>query len=132
MIPKISTEQRRVLDEPNGEPIVVEDPERGVDIAEDDRGRLQLRLRSRLEMNRESFARLIPISVRHLASIEGGQQPTENILRRLTELRRLNDGLSEIIRQEAVDYSLQGCTTLKLSDWPDFSGHRSSYSLIFR
>jgi len=32
MIPKISPGQRRVF----GEPIVVEDPERNVDIAEDD------------------------------------------------------------------------------------------------
>lgn len=71
-------------------------------VIEDDRGRPLLKLRDHLGMNRETFARLVPISVRHLASIEGGQKPTENVQRRLTELRRVVQALSEVIQKEAV------------------------------
>ena len=53
-------------------------------------------------MNRETFARLIPISVRHLANLESGQAPTENMQRRLTEPRRLIQALSEVIQKEAL------------------------------
>lgn len=74
----------------------------GVAIVEDDRGRPLLQLRSRLGMNREKFARLVPISVRHLASIEGGQEPTETVQRRLTELRRVVEALSEVIQKDAI------------------------------
>lgn len=78
-------------------------PERaGVAVVEDDRGRPLLKLRDRLGMNRETFARLVPISVRHLASIEGGQKPTENVQRRLTELCRVVQALSEVIQKQAV------------------------------
>jgi hypothetical protein len=53
-------------------------------------------------MNRATFARLVPISVRHLASIESGQEPTENIQRRLTELHRVAQALSEVIQKGAI------------------------------
>ena len=69
---------------------------------EDERGRPLLGLRERLDMNRETFARLIPISVRHLANLESGQVPTENVQRRLTELRRVIQALSEVIQKEAL------------------------------
>jgi hypothetical protein len=45
---------------------------------------------------------LVPISVRHLASIESGQEPTENVQRRLTELRRVVQALSEVIQKDAI------------------------------
>lgn len=73
-----------------------------VAVVEDERGRRLLKLRDRLGMNREMFARLVPVSVRHLASIEGGREPTENVQRRLTELRRVIQALSEVIQDEAV------------------------------
>jgi len=81
---------------------VVTVPTSGITIVEDDRGRPLLKLRSRLGMNRENFARLVPISVRHLASIEGGQEPTETVQRRLTELRRVVQALSEVIQKDAI------------------------------
>ena len=77
-------------------------PAAGVAVVEDDRGRPLLQLRSRLGMNRETFARLVPISVRHLARIEGGQNPTEPVLRRLTELRRVIQSLSKVIQKDAI------------------------------
>jgi len=77
-------------------------PATSVAVVEDERGRPLLELRERLGMNRETFARLIPISVRHLASLESGQAPTQNVQRRLTELRRVIQALSEVIQKEAL------------------------------
>ena len=71
-------------------------------IVEDDRGHATLRLRSRLGMNRETFARLVPISVRNLANIEGGKEPTDSVLRRLKELRRIVHALSEVMQKDAI------------------------------
>jgi DNA-binding XRE family transcriptional regulator len=61
-----------------------------------------LQLRWRLGMNRETFARLVPLSTRSLASIEQGESLSESIARRLTELRRVLDALSEIVAEDAV------------------------------
>jgi len=77
-------------------------PATSVAVVEDERDRPLLGLRERLGMNRETFARLIPISVRHLANLESGQAPTENVQRRLTELRRVIQALSEVIQKEAL------------------------------
>lgn len=71
-------------------------------IVKDDRGHSALKLRSRLGMNRETFARLVPISVRNLANIESGNEPTENVLRRLKELRRVVNALSEVMQKDAI------------------------------
>ncbi len=71
-------------------------------IVEDDRGHATLRLRSRLGMNRETFARLVPISVRNLANIEGGKEPTDSVFRRLKELRRIINALSEVMQKDAI------------------------------
>jgi DNA-binding transcriptional regulator YiaG len=73
-----------------------------ISVVEDDRGRPLLHLRSRLGMNRETFARLVPISVRHLASIESGKVPTESIQRRLIELNRVVQALNEVIQNDAI------------------------------
>ena len=56
-------------------------------IVERDSGR-SLRLRVGLGMNRETFARLVPMLTRNLANIEGGKRPSANALRQLQELRR--------------------------------------------
>jgi len=61
-----------------------------------------LDLRSRLGLNRETFARLLPVSTRSLASIEQGQRPNETVTRRLTEIRRVVDALSEVVKKEAI------------------------------
>ena len=71
-------------------------------IVEDDRGRALLQLRFLLGMNRETFSRLVPTSVRNLANIESGKVPSEVVLRRLKELRRVVDALSEVIKKDAV------------------------------
>ena len=70
-------------------------------IVEDESGRA-LKLRARLDMNRETFARLIPMSTRNLANIESGKPPSATILRRLKELRRVVDALSEVIQKDAI------------------------------
>ena len=73
-----------------------------IDLVEDERGRVVLALRARLGLNRETFARLIPVSTRTLATIEAGQTPGEIALRKLTEIERLVEALSEMIRGEAI------------------------------
>ena len=64
--------------------------------------RKSLRIRARLGLNRETFARMVPMSTRNLASIEGGKQASPTILRRLEELRRVINALSEVMKREAI------------------------------
>lgn len=66
------------------------------------RGGSMLGLRSQLGLNRETFARLLPVSTRSLASIEQGQRPNETVTRRLTEIRRVVDALWEVVNDEAI------------------------------
>jgi DNA-binding transcriptional regulator YiaG len=66
------------------------------------RGNTMLALRSRLGLNRETFARLLPVSSRSLASIERGQRPNATVTRRLTEIRRVVDALSEVVNRDAI------------------------------
>lgn len=61
-----------------------------------------LQLRARLAMNRETFARLVPMSTRNLANIESGKAPSAPVLRQLKELRRVIDALSEVIQKDAI------------------------------
>lgn len=70
-------------------------------IVEGDAGR-SLRLRARLGMNRETFARLVPMSTRNLANVEAGKSPSPNVLRQLQELRRVVDALAEVIHNDAI------------------------------
>ena len=64
-------------------------------------------LRKRLKLKQPEFARLVPISQRSLATLESGTPPTPAIARRLTELQRLMDALSEIIQEESLGTWLQ-------------------------
>jgi DNA-binding transcriptional regulator YiaG len=59
-------------------------------------------LRSRLVLTQAEFARLLPVSVRSLATIESGTPPTEPVVRRLIELKRLTNALSEVIKKESL------------------------------
>jgi DNA-binding transcriptional regulator YiaG len=59
-------------------------------------------LRSRLRLTQPEFARLVPVSVRLLASLEKGAAPSDVVARRLVELRRLVDALTEVIRVDAL------------------------------
>ena len=61
-----------------------------------------LQLRAQLGMNRESFARLVPMSTRNLANIESGKPPSANLLRQLQALRRVVDALAEVIQKDAI------------------------------
>jgi hypothetical protein len=70
-------------------------------IVENDFGR-SLQLRARLGMNRDGFARLVPMSTRNLANIESGKPPSPNLLRQLQSLHRVVDALSEVIQKDAV------------------------------
>jgi hypothetical protein len=53
-------------------------------------------------MNRETFARMVPMSTRNLASVEAGKRPSPAVLRQLKELRRVVDALAEVIQREAI------------------------------
>jgi len=61
-----------------------------------------LGLRSQLGLNREVFARLLPVSTRSLASIEHGLRPNETVTRRLTEIGRVVEALREVVDDEAI------------------------------
>jgi DNA-binding transcriptional regulator YiaG len=61
-----------------------------------------LQLRRQMQLNQAVFARLIPVSVRSLATLESGKPPTEGVARRLNEIRRLTKALSELIAKESV------------------------------
>lgn len=64
-------------------------------------------LRKRLQLKQAEFARLVPVSVRSLATLEKGTPPTDVVARRLTELQRLTNALSEVIQQESLGAWLQ-------------------------
>lgn len=64
-------------------------------------------MRQRLRMNQTVFARLLPVSVRSLATLESGTPPTEVVTRRLVELKRLINGLSEVMKWESIGTWLQ-------------------------
>jgi DNA-binding transcriptional regulator YiaG len=66
-----------------------------------------LKLRRQLQLSQPIFARLLSISVRSLVSLESGSTPTEPVARRVTELARLADALSEVIREGSVGKWLQ-------------------------
>lgn len=54
-------------------------------------------LRVSLVLTQAEFARLVPVSVRTLATLESGKLPTAAVSRRLVELLRLIEGLREVI-----------------------------------
>jgi transcriptional regulator with XRE-family HTH domain len=63
---------------------------------------MTLSIRAQLGLNRETFARLVPVSTRTLAAIEAGQTPGEGVARKLTEIERLVDALSNVIRGDEI------------------------------
>jgi hypothetical protein len=63
---------------------------------------LILNLRERLQVKQAVFARLLSVSLRSLATLESGTAPTEAVARRLTELQRLTDSLTEVIKEESL------------------------------
>lgn len=64
-------------------------------------------LRNGLHLKQAAFARLLPVSVRSLATLENGTPPTEVVARRLIELQRLVDALSEVINKDSLGAWLQ-------------------------
>lgn len=64
-------------------------------------------LRKLLQLKQPEFARLLPVSVRSLATLEKGTPPTAGVSRRLIELQRLTSALSEVIQQESLGVWLQ-------------------------
>ena len=73
----------------------------------DDNANLALDLRKRLQLTQPAFARLVPMSIRSLATIESGKEPTESVARRLIELRRLIDALSEAMTRQSLGSWIQ-------------------------
>jgi hypothetical protein len=66
------------------------------------RGGKMLALRSQFKLNRDVFARMLPVSTRSLATIEAGGKPSDAVSRRLNELGRVFDALSEVMEPEAI------------------------------
>jgi DNA-binding transcriptional regulator YiaG len=66
------------------------------------RGGKMLALRFQLKLNRDIFARMLPVSPRSLATIESGEALSEAVTRRLTELQRIVDALSEVMSPETI------------------------------
>jgi len=59
-------------------------------------------LRQRLKLKQAVFARLLPVSLRTLATLESGAPPTEGVARRLHELERLTNALAEVMTKESL------------------------------
>ena len=59
-------------------------------------------LRSSLDLTQAEFARLVPVSVRTLATLEAGKPPTEAVSRRLVELQRLIEALRDVISDHVL------------------------------
>ena len=72
------------------------------DLIESPRGTPILKLRLRLDLNRETFARLLPVSTRSLASIEKGRPVSDAVGRRLIELRRIVDALIDVVSEDVI------------------------------
>ena len=68
---------------------------------------LAIELRTRLHLSQPLFAKLLPVSVRTLVTLEGGTPPTEAVSRRLMELERLTNALTEVMREESLARWLQ-------------------------
>lgn len=66
-----------------------------------------LNLRNRLQLKQAVFARLLPVSVRSLATLESGTPPTEVVARKLIEIQRLTNALSEVIKKNSLGTWLQ-------------------------
>jgi DNA-binding transcriptional regulator YiaG len=66
-----------------------------------------LELRHLLRLNQAVFARLLPVSVRSLATLESGAPPTDVVARRLVELKRLTEALAEVMKKESLGKWLQ-------------------------
>lgn len=64
-------------------------------------------LRTRLQLSQPVFAKLLPVSVRTLVTLEGGTPPTEAVSRRLAELKRLTNALTEVMKEESLGRWLQ-------------------------
>ena len=79
----------------------------GLALVANPRGGHMLALRAQLGVNRDVFARLLPISVRSLATIESGGSQSEAVVRRLTELGRVVEALSEVVDIAVVGEWLQ-------------------------
>src|SRR5947209_668660 len=60
------------------------------------------KIRTRLGLPQPQFARLLSVSVRSLATLEAGTSPTDSVARRLTELERLVNALSEVLKKESI------------------------------
>lgn len=80
---------------------------RAMSTASSAKSNLVLDLRKRLQLNQPVFARLLAVSVRTLATLESGTNPTEAVARRFKELARLTNALREVMKNEALGRWLQ-------------------------
>jgi DNA-binding XRE family transcriptional regulator len=60
------------------------------------------RLRERLEMTQKVLARLLSVTERRLISLEHGEDLSDAVARRVTEIERLVRDLSKVIKPSAI------------------------------
>lgn len=73
----------------------------GVRVVEVD-GETKLELRHMLGMPRESFGRLVNVSVRAIANVESKLEKVDKLQRNYIEVKRLCDALSEVVDSESL------------------------------
>lgn len=61
-----------------------------------------VRLRARLQLTQAQFAPMLGVSIRTLAALEAGADPSEAVQRRRVELDRLSAALSEVLDSNAI------------------------------
>ena len=66
------------------------------------RGERKLELRSRLDMARDNFGRLVDVSVRTIAAVESTQKKVKKLQRNYVEVARLCDALSEVVDESCL------------------------------
>ena len=59
-------------------------------------------LRARFLLTQAQFAPMLSVSIRSLASLEAGAEPTSAVARRMSELARLAGALSEVMDGKAI------------------------------
>jgi DNA-binding transcriptional regulator YiaG len=59
-------------------------------------------LRERLQLKQPEFAQMLAVSPRTIATLDKGEPATEGVARRLTELERLTQALSEVMRTDSI------------------------------
>ena len=66
-----------------------------------------LHVRTRMGLSQEKFSRIVGVKVRTLSKLEKGQEPSEQVRRKITEAERLQHALEQLVRSEAIPRWMQ-------------------------